>query len=126
MLTRGLVQNVYAVPAAVSTRDSSTLTVKTDVERSKVAELAHWILYSAKATCEAKGNGALNTSMSGRTARSEARSLQGENLIGSKLLLIKCLLLLLQRFDLLLNSDLPRNSVADKRQHRCIDLPVRP
>ena len=52
------------------------------------------------------GNGALDASMSGRAARSEPRSLQRENLIRSELLLIKCLLLLLQRFDLLLDGDL--------------------
>jgi len=52
------------------------------------------------------GNGALDAPMSGRTARNEPRGLQRENLIRSELLLIKCLLLLLQRFDLLLDGDL--------------------
>ena len=111
MLTRGLVQDIYTVSAAMSTRDSRCLTIKAHAEPTegaKVAKLAHWARCAKDivSTGEANGNGALDTSMSGRTIRSEARSLHGENLIRSELLLIKCLLLLLQSFDLLLNGDL--------------------
>lgn len=44
--------------------------------------------------------------MNRRAIRSEPRGLQGEDLVRSELLLVKCLLLLLQRFDLFLNGDL--------------------
>ena len=108
-MTSSLVQNIYAVSAAVSTRNSGSLTIEAHPKPAKVAELAHWILESAKAiaaTGDTNGNGALNTPMSGRTVWSETRGLERVNLVGSKLLLIKCLLLLLQCFDLLLNGDL--------------------
>lgn len=104
--TSGLVQNVYTVSAAVSARDPGGLTVKAHAKPTKVAGL---VLANAKdivASGDANGNCALNTPMSGRTIRSESRGLKREDLIRSKLLLIKCLLLLLQGLDLLLNGDL--------------------
>ena len=128
-LTTSFVQNIYAVSAAMPTRNSSSLTVKAHTKPTKVAKLTHLVLDSAKdivATGDANGNGALNTPMSQLTVRSEARGLERENLIRSKLLLIKCLLLLLQCFDLLLKGDLSRNSVGDKRLCRRGDLPVQP
>jgi hypothetical protein len=107
-LANSLVQDIYTVSATVSSRNSGSLTVKAHAKPTKVAELTYRILESAKeiivATGDANGYGALNTSMNRLTIRSESRSL--ENLIGSKLLLIECLLLLLQCFDLFLNGDL--------------------
>lgn len=94
---------------AVSTRNSGSLAVKAHSKPAQVTQLARWVLGNAKdivPTGDSNGYGTLDTPMSGRTIRSEARSLERENLIRSKLLLIKRLLLLLQCFDLLLDSDL--------------------
>jgi hypothetical protein len=43
-LTNSLVQNIHAVSATVSTRNSSSLTVKAHTKSTEVAELAHWVL----------------------------------------------------------------------------------
>jgi len=58
------------------------------------------------ATAEADRNSALDAPVGGRTVRGKSRSLEREDLVRSELLLIKCLLLLLQHLDLLLNGDL--------------------
>ena len=94
-----LVQNIHAVSAAMSARNSGSLAVKAHTKPAKIAELAHLVLAGTKyivAAGDANRNGALNASVSGRTVRGKARGLERKDLIGSKLLLIKCLLLLLQ------------------------------
>jgi len=117
-LTNSLVQNIHAVSATMSTRDPSSLTVEAHTKSTEVSELADRVLSTERIVGVRDGNRALDASMSGRTARSETRSLQRENLIRSELLLIKCLLLLLQRFDLLLDGDLQRSSAFDNRLWR--------
>ena len=120
-LTNSLVQNIYTVSATVSARNSSGLTVEAHTKSAEVAERVDRVL-SAKdivSTREANGNSTLNTPMSRRAVRSESGSLHREDLIGSELLLIKCLLLLLQCFDLLLNGDLYRSSAFDNKLWRC-------
>jgi len=117
-LTYGLVQNIYTVSAAMSTGYSGGLAVKAHTKPTEVAELVDRTLSTERIVGIGDRNGALDAPMSGRTARSEARSLQRKNLIRSELLLIKCLLLLLQRFDLFLDGDLKRSSAFDKKLWR--------
>ena len=108
-LTYSLVQNIHTVSTTVSTRDSRSLTVEAHTKSTEVAKLAHRILSTERVVLD--GDGTLDAPMSRRTTRGETRSLQRENLIRSELLLIKRLLLLLQRFDLLLDGDLGEFSV---------------
>lgn len=49
----------------------------------------------------------MHTTVHIRTARRESRSLKGQDLIGSELLLVESLLLLLQSLNLILEGDLP-------------------
>ena len=103
--------------ATVSARNSSGLTVETHTKSAEVAERVDRALSAEDITSTGKANrnSALNTPVSGRAVRSESRGLQREDLIRSELLLIKCLLLVLQRFDLLLNGDLYRSSAFDNK-----------
>ena len=122
-LADSLVQNVHAMPATMSTRDSSGLTVETHTKPTEVAELANLILGERIVV---DGNSTLDTPMSGRTTRSKPWGLQRENLVRGELLLVKRLLLLLQRFDLLLDGDLGKVQRPIANRSSGSGLPVPP
>ena len=103
----GLVDDVDAVAATMPARNALGLPVEAHVESTEVAELAHRVLRATVAVAGHRHR-ALNATMRA-TTRSQAGSLVGKNLVGGQLLLIESLLLLLERLNLVLQSDLEDN-----------------
>ena len=103
----GLVDDVDAVAATMPARNALGLPVEAHVESTEVAELAHRVL-RATITVASHRHRTLDAAV-GTTARRQAGSLVGKNLVGGQLLLIEGLLLLLERLNLVLQSDLENN-----------------
>ena len=100
-----LVDNVDAVATTMASRNALRLAIESHVvQGTKVAELSHGARRAIEAGTRHRG-GTLHASVC-TTARSEARGLEREDLVGGQLLLVKGLLLLLQSLDLALNSNL--------------------
>lgn len=103
-LSARLVQNVHAVTPSVTARDTS---IHAHTHVAHLTKLTHSRLRSAKgAHAHAQGEGTVYATVSGSTRRCKTGGLEGENLIGSELLLVQSLLLLLKSFNLVLKSDL--------------------
>lgn len=72
----GFVQDVDAVPSAMATRDTLSLTVDTHVQAAHTSELTHRVLLTAKdCTTGAHGYSALYSSMNSAASWGESRSL---------------------------------------------------
>lgn len=110
-MTDTFVDDVDTVPTAMPTRHALGLTVKTKIQAIEVPKLAHRMLHIAESGgVWAHWHSALDAPVSA-TGWHNAGSLEGQDLIGSKLLLIQCLLLLLQGFNLILKGNLKEIAV---------------
>jgi hypothetical protein len=96
-LATDFVDNVNAVPSTMAPRNALGLPIETYADGCQATELTHRILWPPIATQAARtnGNSTLDTPVRRRTIRSKPWSLKRKNLIGCKLLLVECLLLLL-------------------------------
>jgi len=97
-----LVKNVDTVPTSMSSWQALWLSVEAHHPKVAILSLTWSIVIE---TAGAHWNSALDSSMD-TSVGSKAWSLVRENLVGSQLLLIQCLLLVLKSFDLLLESNL--------------------
>lgn len=115
-VTDAFVDDVYTVPTAMSTRHTLGLAVKTKIQAIEVPKLAHRMLHIAKGGgVRAHWYSALDAPMSA-AGWYNAGSLERQNLIRSKLLLVQCLLLLLQSFDLILKGNLQEITFRQKKE----------
>lgn len=115
-VAEAFVDDVDTVPTAMPTRHALALTVKAKIQAIEIPELAHRMLHIAEGGgVGAHWYGTLHAPMSA-SSWYYARSLERQDLIRSKLLLIQCLLLLLQSFNLILKSNLEDKTVRKTRR----------
>lgn len=107
VLRRRLVDHIYAVSSPMST-GHALLIVKTKRERRHITELAHVALQRTEGVTDTESSrqSALNASVGVSSIWRKARGPKGKYLTRGKLLLIQSLLVLLQSFDLILDSNL--------------------
>lgn len=117
---RGFVDDVNAVSPTMASRNTLRLTIKSETKTAQIPKLTHGLLASEVRTTYSHRNSALDTPVRCYSARCKSRSLERQHLIRSKLLLIKSLLLLLQRLDLVLKSDLQKGDYV--RTHSFLTL----
>jgi hypothetical protein len=106
-LTSRFVNDVDAMTPTMAAGNTLGLSIETKVQASQVTKLTHRVLKATKRSTSAwtHGNCALNTTVCATVWR-KPWSLERQNLVGCKLLLVQGLLLLLQGVDLVLEGDL--------------------
>lgn len=102
-----LVQDVDTVTPAMPTGDIRRLTVQTHPKAAEAAELTHGSLMPTKrAHTHAHRHSAVDATVSTPSCGHAGRLERGEDLVGCELMVVKSLLLLLQRLDLILDCNL--------------------
>lgn len=106
-----LVQDVDAVTPAMPTGDIGRLSVQTHTKAAEAAKLTHGSLMPTKRThTHAHRHGAVDATVSTTSCGHSGGLERGEDLVGCELMVVKSLLLLLQRLDLVLDCNLANAS----------------